>query len=485
MKNDPGRSSGLQRGHLLVVDDEFNQREMLSSILARAGFQVTVAGTGEEALDRLERETFDLLLTDQRMPGMDGLALLDRARGVRPTLPVVLMTAYGSVSAAVSAMKRGAADYLTKPFEKEELILVLEKVLRQSRLEDEVVALRGALKDRYRLGGMIGTSPAMLEVFSLIERVAPTDVPVLIQGESGTGKELVARAVHENSSRASGPFVALNCAAVPEGLLESEFFGHERGAFTGAQKSHMGRFEQARAGTLFLDEIGAMRTDLQAKLLRAIQEKEVQRLGSETPVPVDVRLLAASCEDLEESIRRRSFREDLYYRLNVVPIHLPPLRERYEDIPLLVDHFISTAATRFGREPSDLSPEVLDRLLAYPWPGNVRELENCIERMMVLTRTTGTKVEDLPPAVRDGPKVPEGINGELELPPGGVRLQELERHFIRQALQRSRGRLGPAAQLLGISYKTLQYRIRKHGLERETMDSVKSPAGLPSEGEGE
>jgi DNA-binding NtrC family response regulator len=301
-------SNETGRGSLLVVDDESTQREMLSSILMRAGFNVSTAATAEEALDRLGQETFELLLTDQRMPGMDGLTLLDRARAIRSDLPVVLMTAYGSVSAAVSAMKRGASDYLTKPFEKEELLLVVERALRQRRLEDEVVSLRGALKERYRLGNIIGTSPGMQEVFSLVERVAHTDVPVLIQGESGTGKELIARALHENSPRTAGPFVALNCAAVPEGLLESEFFGHERGAFTGAHRSHAGRFEQARGGTLFLDEIGAMRFDLQAKLLRAIQEKEIQRLGSSGTIAVDARLVAATCDDLEEAVRRKTFR---------------------------------------------------------------------------------------------------------------------------------------------------------------------------------
>ena len=460
------------RGSLLVVDDESTQREMLSSILTRAGFNVSTAATAEEALDRLGQETFELLLTDQRMPGMDGLTLLDRARAIRSDLPVVLMTAYGSVSAAVSAMKRGASDYLTKPFEKEELLLVVERALRQRRLEDEVVSLRGALKERYRLGNIIGTSPGMQEVFSLVERVAHTDVPVLIQGESGTGKELIARALHENSPRTAGPFVALNCAAVPEGLLESEFFGHERGAFTGAHRSHAGRFEQARGGTLFLDEIGAMRFDLQAKLLRAIQEKEIQRLGSSGTISVDARLVAATCDDLEEAVRRKTFRDDLYYRLNVVPIHLPPLRERREDVPLLVDHFLSSATKKFSREPLGAIPEVLDRLQDYTWPGNVRELENCVERMVVLSRSSRLSLDDLPPAIRKGPEAQEGAAAGLDLPAGGVSLAELEKRFIRQALRRCHGRLRPAAQLLGISYKTLQYRVRKHGLEPETRDAV-------------
>jgi two-component system NtrC family response regulator len=451
---------------LLVVDDEAHQREMLSGILHRAGYAVETVATAAEALGALETGRFDLLLTDQKMPGMDGLTLLERVQALEPGLPVILMTAYGSVSEAVAAMQKGAADYLTKPFEREELLLVLEKALRQQRLEEEVAALRGVLKERYRLDNLIGTSPAMQEIFSMIERIAHTDVPVLIRGESGTGKELVARAIHARSRRAAGPFVALNCAAVPETLLESEFFGHERGAFTGATRSHPGRFEQASGGTLFLDEIGAMRIDLQAKLLRAIQEKEIQRLGSTGSTPVDVRILAATGENLEQAIRGKTFREDLFYRLNVVPLHLPPLRERGEDIPLLVHYFVSAASARFGREAITISPEVMDRLQVHAWLGNVRELENCIERMVLLSKGPRLTLADLPPDLRKGPEASAGAGGAFELPPGGVRLPELERHLIVQALARCRGSLGPASRLLGISYKTLQYRIQKFEIAR-------------------
>jgi two-component system NtrC family response regulator len=458
---------GRVRGRLLVVDDEEPQRVMLGNILERSGFEVESASDGGEALALLEDNAYDLLLTDQRMPKMDGLELLERVRKLSPRMPVVLMTAFGTVSTAVEAMKRGAADYLTKPFERDELLLVIEKVMRQRRLEDEVASLRGVLKERYRLDNIIGASPAMQQVFSLIERVSCTDVPVLISGESGTGKELVARAIHENGSRAKGPFVGLNCAAVPETLLESEFFGHERGAFTGATRAHAGRFEQADGGTLFLDEIGAMRVDLQAKLLRAIQEGEVQRLGGTAARKVDVRILAASCEDLEQAIRRKSFREDLYYRLNVVPIPLPALRDRTGDIPLLVDRFLSSSAKKLGRGTISITPRALERLQLHAWPGNVRELENCIERMMVLARRERLDVEDLPPTVAKGADAASGDVAGFELPAQGVALPELERHLIRQALERSRGQLRPAAQLLGISYKTLQYRARKHGLERD------------------
>jgi two-component system NtrC family response regulator len=464
------------KGRLLVVDDEETQRRMLAGILERAGYEVETAANGRLALEQLDGERFDALLTDQRMPEMNGLELLERIQRLAPEMPVVLMTAYGTVSNAVDAMKRGAADYLTKPFERDELLVVMEKVLRQRRLEDEVVSLRGALKTRYRLDNLVGSSPAMQEVFTLIERVSSTDVPVLITGESGTGKELVARAIHQHSGRQTGPFVALNCAAIPETLLESEFFGHERGAFTGAARTHAGRFEQADGGTLFLDEIGAMRVDLQAKLLRAIQEGEVQRLGSSSARKVDVRLLSASCEDLEQAIRNRSFREDLYYRLNVVPIRLPSLRERPEDLPLLVDHFVSKVTTKFGREGLGVAPEVLDRLQRHSWPGNVRELENCIERMVVLNRSDRLTAEDVPPSIGRPREAAGGNVDGFDLPLEGLRLPELERHLIEQALRRTRGSLGPAARLLGISYKTLQYRIRKFELDREAFDE---PPGRP------
>ncbi len=459
-------------GHrLLVVDDEATQREMLKGILERAGYGVAVAGTGVEALAAMEQDGVDLVLSDQRMPEMDGLELLRRVRGRVDAPPVVLMTAYGSVSSAVEAMKRGAADYLTKPFDKDELLVVIEKVLKGRRLEAEVKELRSALADRFRVGGIVGASPPMQEVYSLIDRVADTDVSVLITGESGTGKELVARAIHAQSRRAAGAFVALNCAAVPEPLLESEFFGHERGAFTGADRTRAGCFEQANGGTLLLDEIGAMRIDLQAKLLRAIQEREVKRLGATAATSIDVRILAATSDDLEEAIQRRTFREDLFYRLNVVPIVLPPLRDRAEDVPLLIEHLTRAAARRFGREAIEMSSEAVERCVQYPWPGNVRELQNVVERMVVLSRGGVIGAADLPPAIRDGPPADGGAAGRFELPAEGVRLDDLERHLIVQALRRSRGSLGPAARAVGITYKTLQYRIRKYRIERGEYDA--------------
>ncbi|MCC7170526.1 MAG: sigma-54-dependent Fis family transcriptional regulator [Planctomycetes bacterium] len=452
---------------LRVVDDEPTQREMLQLLLRRAGFQVTVARDGQEALNVLERQSFHLVLSDQRMPGIDGLELLVRVREARPDQPFVLMTAYGSVESAVAAMKRGAADYLTKPFNKDELLLVLERVLRQRRLQDEVEELRNQLSDRSRLSGLIGVSAPMRAVFERIERVAGTDASVLVTGESGTGKELVARAIHDRSKRAAGPFVAVNCAAIPDALLETEFFGHEKGAFTGAIRARPGAFESAQGGTLLLDEIGAMRVDLQAKLLRALQEREVQRLGAEKPVAVDVRVIAATSEDLDEAIANRSFREDLYYRLNVVPIEVPPLRDRSEDIPLLLDAFARRAAARHDRPVHRIHQDVVERCCEYAWPGNVRELQNVVERMVVLARGEELGLDDLPEAIRASSEPTASARTDaLALPNDGVSLAELERKFIVEALARSKGSLGPAARMLALSYKTLQYRVRKYRIEK-------------------
>ncbi len=452
---------------LLVVDDEPTQREMLQLLLERAGFRVTLACDGQEALRVLERQSFHLVLSDQRMPSMDGLELLVRARELRADLPFVLMTAYGSVESAVAAMKRGAADYLTKPFTKDELLLVLERVLRQRRLQAEVEELRNQLSDRSRMSGLLGVSAPMRAVFERIERVASTDASGLVTGESGTGKELVARAIHERSKRSAGPFVAVNCAAIPEALLETEFFGHEKGAFTGAIRARPGAFELAQGGTLLLDEIGAMRVDLQAKLLRVLQEREVQRLGADRPVAVDVRVIAATSEDLDEAISNRSFREDLYYRLNVVPIELPALRDRAEDIPLLLDAFVRRAAARHDRPVHRIHPAVVERCCVYAWPGNVRELQNVVERMVVLARSEELGLDDLPEAIRAAcDPGPSGHDDALALPSAGVSLADLERKFIVEALARSKGSLGPAARMLAISYKTLQYRVRKYRIEK-------------------
>ena len=451
------------RPRLLVADDEPTQREMLASLLGRAGFLVTLAADGAEAIERLESPAkFDLLLADQKMPRVDGLALLDRSRRIDPALPVVLMTAYGSVPDAVLAMKRGAADYIAKPFERDELLLVLEKTLRRTRLESEVAALREASRAPERFCGLVGGSPAMKRVFAFLERAAAAGSPVLLRGESGTGKELAARAIHALSRRARGPFVAVNCAAVPESLAESEFFGHEKGAFTGATAARAGCFEAASGGTLFLDEIGAMRADLQAKLLRALEEGSVRRVGAERPIAVDARVVSATSEDLETAVRERRFREDLYYRLDVLAVTLPPLRERKEDVPVLAQTFLE-ALQPDPKKRLRLAPALVDRLEAHAWPGNVRELRNCVERLVALARGPVATTEDLPDSFRAG-AAPPGVPPSLELPPEGVDLEAVERFLIEAALARAGKRLVEAARLLGISYKTLQYRVKKFGL---------------------
>ena len=464
MSREAGPTGGT-KARLLVADDEPHQREMLAGILERAGFEVETVPGGAEALEKLDAGSFDLLLTDQRMPGMDGLQLLERARAIQPTLPVVLMTAYGSVSAAVSAMKQGAADYLSKPFEREELLVILEKVLRQRRLEDEVAALRGALKDRYRLGNLIGPSPAMQEIFSLIDRIAHTDVAVLIRGESGTGKELVARALHDLGPRSDGPFVAVNCAAIPETLLESELFGHERGAFTDAREQRIGRFEAAGGGTLFLDEVGEIAPAMQGKLLRALQERVIERLGGAHPIPVDVRIVAATNRDLEASIQAGEFRSDLYYRINVVPLAIPPLRQRREDIPLLAEHVLARISTEAGRGKMSLAPEAAELFQGYAWPGNVRELENALERAAALSDRDELQAADLPEVVVEGARM--ATLGE-QVRAGRLGFDEavarFESELLREALESSGWNQTQAAAQLGITRRQLKLKIDRYQL---------------------
>ncbi|OGK87065.1 MAG: hypothetical protein A2050_15900, partial [Candidatus Rokubacteria bacterium GWA2_73_35] len=360
---------------ILVVDDEPAQRELVSGFLARHGFEVTTARDGAEALERFRREPVDLILTDQKMPGLSGLELTQAARAVNPEVAVVLMTAYGTIEHAVAAIKAGATDYLTKPLNLDELLHRLGQVRDHQRLLGENRELRAALQERHRVEGILGESGRMQEVLSLVRRVAASDATVLIRGESGTGKELIAKAIHYASRRAEGPLVRVNCAALPETLLESELFGHEKGAFTGAQATRRGRFELAHGGSLFLDEIGDLPPHLQVKLLRVLQEREIERVGSSRPIPVDVRLLAATHRDLEALVKAGSFREDLYYRINVVTLAVPPLRERREDIPLLLDHFLSKFARANGKTIRGLTREARDTLLRYDYPGNVRELE--------------------------------------------------------------------------------------------------------------
>ena len=447
---------------ILVVDDEPPQLELIGGFLKKQGFEVTLAESGEKALQRFRRESFDLVLTDQRMPNLSGLDLLKAVRAVNPETPVIVVTAYGSIETAVSAIKAGATDYLTKPLNLDELLHRIEKVREHHRLVLENRDLREELGERHRIEGIIGESGRMLEVFSLVRRVAPSEATVLIRGESGTGKELIAKAIHFASPRSSGPLVKVNCAALPETLLESELFGHEKGAFTGALATRRGRFEVASGGTLFLDEIGDLPTHLQAKLLRVLQEREFERVGSSLPISVDVRILAATHRDLERLLKAGQFRDDLYYRLNVVTIVLPPLRERRQDLPLFMDHLLRAFAEKNGKKIRGFTSEAREALLRYDYPGNVRELENIIERASVITRGDVIGRADLPISIQE-PEVEES-SSKTDLP---VVVERLERRMIREALDRSGGVQTRAAEQLGITERALRYKLKKYGFQGE------------------
>jgi two-component system NtrC family response regulator len=451
---------------ILVVDDEATQRELVSGYLKKHGYEVMVAPDGERALELFRHEPAELILTDQRMPNFSGLELLKAARAINPEIYVIVMTAYGNVGSAVEAMQAGAADYLTKPLQLEELLHKVERVCERHRLYVENRELREELQDRHRIEGIIGESGQMLEVTSLVRRVAPSEATVLIRGESGTGKELIAKAIHYASPRVAKPLIRVNCAALPENLLESELFGHEKGSFTGAVATRKGRFESADGGTLFLDEIGDLPLHLQAKLLRVLQEKEFERVGSSHPLKVDVRVLSATHRDLERLMKSGQFREDLYYRLNVVTIVLPPLRERRQDLPALVDHFLRRFAAKNGKTIRGFSHEAREALLRYDYPGNVRELENLIERAVVLTRDDVIDRGDLPLTLEESE-----IRDEKE-PHLLAAVEGLERRMIKDALARAGGIQTRAAELLGITERALRYKLAKYGLRDDKPDSV-------------
>jgi two-component system NtrC family response regulator len=450
---------------ILVVDDEASQRELVSGYLKKQGYQVVAAGSGEAALEIFRGEPVELILTDQRMPGFSGLDLLRAARSINPETQVIVMTAYGNVETAVEAMKGGAADYLTKPLNLEELRQKIQRIVEQRRLYAENRALREELKSRHRIEGIIGESGQMVEVISLVQRVAISEATVLIRGESGTGKELIAKAIHYASPRAARPLVRVNCAALPENLLESELFGHEKGSFTGAIAARKGRFELADTGTLFLDEIGDLPLHLQAKLLRVLQEREFERVGSSQPIKVDVRILSATHRDLESLMRSGEFREDLYYRLNVVTIVVPPLRERRQDLPPLMDHFLQLFAAKNGKTLRGFSRAARDALLRYDYPGNVRELENLVERAVVLCRGDVIGRGDLPLTLEEAE-----ASGEPQTQLTAA-VEGLERRMIQDALKRADGVQTRAADLLGITERALRYKLKKYGLQGEDADS--------------
>ncbi len=450
----------LPAQRILVVEDEADQRALVAAILGREGHQVQECGSVDEAVESLGARPADLVLSDWRLPGKDGMELLRHVRASHPGTAFIMVTAHGTIHHAVEAVRAGADDYLTKPFERQALLLSIARTLRSRRLEDENRRLAADLGHRDRLVELVGRAPSMQRLYRRVEKVAGTDATILITGESGTGKELAARALHALSRRAGGPFVAVNCAAIPEGLIEAEFFGAEKGAYTGADRTRAGTFEAARGGTLFLDEVGELPAALQPKLLRALQERKVTPVGGVREIPIDVRVVAATNRDLAADVRDGRFREDLFYRLNVVPLPMPPLRERREDIPLLMEHFLERTRRRHGVEIRPLRAAVIRRLVDHPWPGNVRELENVVERLVLLAEAGEIHVEDLP-----GGGGPAGApDGGFKIPPDGLSWAAHERSCLAQALELAGGNRARAARLLDMAYKAFLYRLEKHGL---------------------
>ncbi len=450
---------------VLLVDDDASVRKVARANLSLEGFEVVTAASGGEALQRLAEADVLAMVSDLKMPDLDGIALMERARALRPSLPVVLVTAHATIETAVQAMRRGALHYLTKPIRYDELALVLRHAVAAERSRRDVVALRGELERAAGFEEMVGSSPEMRQVFALVERVAATDATVLIRGETGTGKELVARAIHRRSSRRERPFVAVNCSAIPRELMETEFFGHEKGSFTGAVARHTGRFEQADGSTLFLDEIGELDLALQAKLLRAVQEREFTRVGSEKAIRTDVRIVAATSRDLEALVRDGRFRDDLYYRLDVIPVRLPPLRDRPGDLPALMEHFLRSFAERYGKEAPPAPPELLAAARAYPWPGNVRELRNVCERAVLMG--WGAVAPILQGPARAAASVSALVDLSLPFHEAKQALVErFEREYLERLLEAHHGRVGEVARAAGIAERNLYEKMRQLGLDR-------------------
>ncbi len=464
--------------NILIVDDERPIRRILSVLLQERRHRVAEVGSGEEALGALPEAKPDLVLLDLKLPGIDGLETLKRLRALSPRLDVVMMTAHGSISSAVEAMRRGAFDYITKPFDNDELLMIVDRALEVRRLSAEVEALREDLETRYGFSEIVGISREIQDVFRTMAKVVRVDVTVLVTGESGTGKELVARAIHRRSPRSQGPFVAVNCSAIPQTLVESEFFGHEKGAFTDAKESRPGKFEQADGGTLFLDEVGDLALEAQAKLLRALQERQIQRVGARASRSVDVRVVAATNKDLEKESREGRFREDLFWRLNVVHLRLPSLRERRADLPILIDHFVDRFNRELGLAVESIAPDARQLLCEYPWPGNVRELENTICRSMILCEENTLTLADLPGRVRGEPAegsgaVPRSDLSRLTLADAVAEASErLEKVMILSRLAEHRGSRTATAESLGVSRKTLFNKMRQYGLTGDEIEDA-------------
>ncbi|MBN2423522.1 MAG: sigma-54-dependent Fis family transcriptional regulator [Calditrichaceae bacterium] len=443
---------------ILIIDDEKAQRDILRDILTDAGYKVIDAANGEDGIKLFREYHSPVVLTDLKMPGKDGMQVLEEAKQINPDVQVIMMTAFGTIPGAVTAIKIGAYDYLTKPLNKDDLLRVVKRAAEKASLLMENIRLKKEISSRYQYENLIGKSPAMQKIYQLIDRIKDIEATALITGESGTGKELVARAIHFNDRRKNGPFIAVNCGAIPENLIESELFGHEKGSFTGANRDYPGRFEQAQAGTLFLDEIGTMRIDLQIRLLRVLQDKKVQRIGSGKTIDLDVRVIAASNEDLNQKVREGFFRNDLYHRLNVFHIHLPPLRERPEDIPLLTRHFLSACARQYSKPEPKLAADALKRLENFNYPGNVRELEHIIEKTIILSDSDVIHANDL---------ILPDDNKDIHPKETVDSLIGMEARMIDNALKESGGSLKNAAEKLGITYKTLQYRVKKFGIDKK------------------
>jgi len=447
--------------NILIVEDEPKMRRLLEITLGEDGHTVHIAPDAETGLKCFQREAIDLILTDLKLPGMNGLEFLQEAKRSNASVPIVVMTAYGTVETAVEAMKAGASDYVLKPFSMAELRLVIRKELDVQRVRDENRSLREALGKRYQFQNIIARSSRMQEVLAIVERVAATNSTVLLGGESGVGKDLIARAIHQNSRRASGPFIKINSTAIPDNLFESELFGYEKGAFTGANTSKPGKFELADKGSMFLDEIGDVPAPIQVKLLRVLQEREFERLGGTRTLKVDVRLIAATNKDLRAALEQGTFREDLYYRLNVVPIDIPPLREHKEDLPELVNHFLARFSRGNGKQVEKVTPAALKLLMDYHWPGNVRQLENTIERAVALSANPVIDVEDI---ALDSNSAGKGAVNNAPVLPEGITLEQWEDEIIREALRRASGNKSQAARMLGLSRNALRYRLGKMGL---------------------
>jgi DNA-binding NtrC family response regulator len=451
-------------GSILIVDDEKGQRDILNLILKKENYDVVDVPGVREALDQLEKREFDLIMTDLKMQGQSGLDLLEKVLADDPQQCIIMMTAHGSVDSAVDAMRKGAFDYLEKPLERDNLVLTLRRAFERISLVRENRVLQKRIESIATIPNMRGEHPKMKEVFRIVAKIAPSNSTVLIVGESGTGKELIARAIHDGSPRRANPFIAINCAAIPDTLIESELFGHEKGSFTGANAREIGIFEAANGGTVFLDEIGEMNVAMQAKLLRAIQEKEIRRVGGKVNISLDVRLVSATNKELEQEIKKGTFREDLFYRLNVIRVNLPPLRERGSDIKTLAEFFLEKYAKEAGISVDGISKQALKLLMNYSWPGNVRQLESVIERSVLMAESNYIEPEDLPSEITSSGSQPGGIN--FDLPADGVDFEALEKGLIVKAMERAEWVIGKAAPLLGMSYKTLQYRLDKFEIER-------------------